>query len=404
MGPRLTQAAIVLAVVVASGLGAGLVLAVVIASGQASFAPRIGAPASPWQRYPHNPIIVPGFAVRPRGPVGVHMTDASVLYDDEDQRWKMWFATGWTEGATPRTGIKYAESRDGIAWTLDPGLALEPGPARAAWDYTNTDTPSVIKDPLARPDRRYMLWYAGGNSTRRTIGRGFPYYQIGLAFSRDGRRFTRVPAAESPYAWAGLVLVVQHAFPALPQVKDGVLTDPEVVRRGGIYHMWFSGLAQNDRGMTVTKGIGHATSRNGVSWKASRKNPLPSLMREHPIAPSSQPSVIWNPRKAAFEMWYTNDRDEELKRFASETREFAASGYWYASSTNGVDWTTLHGRGRDFRWDRRNAAEHYGLITGAEVVWRRGEYRMYYNALGTSRAARSWPQPVIWAMNLATRK
>lgn len=348
--------------------------------------------------------MVPGFPIRPGGPAGVTVADASVLYDEDDRLWKMWFATAWDEEAGPRIGIKYAESRDGIAWTMAKRLALEPSAAPSHWDHTNAEMPSVVKNPSAPPERRYMLWYGGGNSTRRAMARGLPYYQIGLAFSRDGRHFARLPAAESPYAWAGLVLVIQHALPGFPQVTDGAVADPDVLLKDGIFHMWFTTIALNRRGEVVTGGISHAISRGGSSWHPSRKNPLPSLMRERPITASTQPSVVWNARKRSFEMWYTNDRTADLDQLPKGARGMAASGYWYASSKNGEDWLTFHGAGRDFRWDRHSAPERYGLATGVEVVLRQGEYRMYYNALGANKVPEGWPHPMNWAMNLATRK
>ncbi len=381
-----------------------IALAVVVLTAVASAAGTPSAPAALWRRHPHNPVIVPGFPIRPGGPVGVSVADASVLYDEDERRWKMWFATSWDEAGGSRTGLKYVESPDGVAWTIGKGLSLAPGSAPSDWDHTNVETPSVVKHPSAPVDRRYMLWYSGGNVRRRSIGRGFPYYQIGLAFSRDGRRFTRLPANESPYAWSGLVLVVQHALPALPEVTDGIIADPDVVSKDGVFHMWFSTLALNRRGQVVTGGIGHAVSRNGVSWRASRKNPLPSLMRERPIIPSTQPSVVWNERKGSFEMWYSNDRTVELDDVPENAREFAASGYWYASSKDGDEWRTLYATGRDFRWDRRYAPERYGLVSGVEVVLRQGEYRMYYNALGAAKVPARWPQPMIWGMNLAIRR
>lgn len=381
-----------------------IALAVVVLAAAASTAGTPSAPVALWRRHPHNPIIVPGFPIRPGGPPGVSVADASVFYDEDERRWKMWFATAWEERGGSRTGVKYAESPDGVAWTIGKGLALAPGTAPADWDHTNVETPSVVKHPSAPAERRYMLWYSGGNVKRRSMGRGFPYYQIGLAFSRDGRRFARLPANESPYAWSGLVLVVQHALPAWPEVTDGVIADPDVVLKDSAFHMWFSTLALNRRGQVVSGGIGHAVSRNGVSWRASRKNPLPSLMRERPIIPSTQPSVVWNDRKRSFEMWYSNDRAVELDDVPENAREFAASGYWYASSKDGDEWRTLYAAGRDFRWDRRFAPERYGLVSGVEVVLRRGEYRMYYNALGAAKVPAGWPHPMIWGMNLAIRR
>ncbi len=182
-----------------------------------------------WQRHTDNPIIVPGFRVTPGGPIGQIVADPSVLYDEEDKKWKMWFATWWKTGLPApqdtRIGIKHAESDDGVRWTVQEGWALEPGATRADWDYANTETPAVVKYPSTSPERRYILWYVGGNLLQREIQPGFPYYQIGMAFSRMEKGSRGCPQANLHIIKPGLYLWRETPFPVFLKPKmESLLT------------------------------------------------------------------------------------------------------------------------------------------------------------------------------------
>lgn len=88
--------------------------------------------------------------------------------------------------------------------------------------------------------------------------------RIGLAISRDGRTFTRLPAQESPYGAAGLVLRVQESLPGLAELAGGILADPEVHLIDGVYHLWFSSCAHDASDRPLAFGISHATSSEGI--------------------------------------------------------------------------------------------------------------------------------------------
>lgn len=214
-----------------------------------------------------------------------------------------------------------------------------------------------------------MLWYSGANYLKPRFGID-TFYQIGLAFSADGKRFTRVPVAESPYARAGLVFMGQNAFPGVPDAREGVLADPEVVLKDGVFHMWFSAVIFSATGEGIGGGISYATSSDGSHWTPSRKNPLRSLIRDNPPTAGFQPSVLWNQAKGRFEMWFSNDRKDELEPVPA--KEHTVLGYRYASSTNGEDWTNFFQQGRDFSWDKNSPFEELGLITGVGVGSRTG--------------------------------
>ena len=59
--------------------------------------------------------------------------------------------------------IFYAESKDGISWTLQAEPALSSKVDASNWDDTTVETPTVLLDPNAAADRRYVLIYGGGN-------------------------------------------------------------------------------------------------------------------------------------------------------------------------------------------------------------------------------------------------
>src|SRR5205085_1805882 len=138
-------------------------------------------------------------------------------------------------------------------------------PDTTAWDHTNAETPTVIYNPAAPADRRYLLVYSGAAGTFPYPGYAFKNYAIGAAFSADGVTFTRVSAAESPHGKAGLVLTGKDAFPL---VTDGIVADPELALVNGVYHLWFSSFAcTGAQCETQTDfGVSHATSPDGVHW------------------------------------------------------------------------------------------------------------------------------------------
>ena len=102
------------------------------------------------------------------------------------------------------------------------------------WDFDRMETPSVVKVPSNPPERRYVMYYTGGNfEAVASPFPGYPWYQIGVAFSADGRSFERLPASESPYADSptpfenidGLVWYGSDAFPNMATMHDGLVID-----------------------------------------------------------------------------------------------------------------------------------------------------------------------------------
>lgn len=115
----------------------------------------------------------------------------SLLFDPDRQAFRLWYQT-YNKAARPRTGVLYAESRTGTAWTfpfqsgrctLRPGSNVVLEPAGAGDLYS----PSVVFDPDDIPARRYKMAYSdftGGTDTYTNGG-------VCVAFSPDGLNWTR---------------------------------------------------------------------------------------------------------------------------------------------------------------------------------------------------------------------
>jgi hypothetical protein len=339
-----------------------------------------------WSRQAENPLIVPTITATTLdyGPA-----DPSVLFDTDDNKWKAWFSSTLKDIATSNETmtIKYSESLDGISWST-PQIAFQVSSDPTAWDYTNAETPSVIKNsnPSAPASEKFMLWYSGANTTLATSeGRPttFPYYQIGLAYSADGKSFTRVsPGLNSK---PGLVLVPDAALfgSSLPGTfGDGLVADPDVIYRNNQFQIWFSSYAETSARSPLAFGISYATSTDGVTWSAPQDNPLSTLAKPGEVAAGQQPSVLFNPATSKYEMWFSNDTDAEKTTIPCSFN--TVHGFWHAVSGDGVNWTPDYSR-RDLTYDTQYAYESLGLLTGVKVVLDNGTFRAYYTAWGTDQ-------------------
>lgn len=332
-----------------------------------------------WQRRDDNPVARPfGFMIE--GETDFSLSDPCVIYDEDEGMFRAWWTATviglYGPDGPVVNGIRWAESPDGVEWTVGRDLAMtnslwDP----EAWDFTHSIAPFIVVNPSGDPERRYLMFYAGGNIEECSSG-DEPCFSIGLATSPDGRHFARLPAGESPYDRAGLVLRAEDGAPGPPDVAIRTVGDPTLVVEGdGSLNMWMTVRTENAAGETTAAGIAHAVSPDGIRWTVSADNPLPGLEGPEGSGGARQPSVLFNHLSGRYEMWFTADGPEDSGRVPATLSP--AFGFRHATSPDGVHWATGNGGGTDFRWDPAFASERWGLLTGVDVLLYEGEFRLY---------------------------
>lgn len=363
-----------------------------------------------WRRCAKNPLVKAG-AQQLDGRFEISIGDPDVQWDESAKLWRAWWSTGLANAYTdpdPTLAIKYAESADGVDWRVQQAPAIVSHRNPADWDYSKVETPSAIYVPTNPPERRWLLYYAGGNDAVKK-GPGYTWYQIGLAVSADGKSFTRLPAAESPYAdkatpyanVEGLVLLGRDVFPGIADVSDGLVADPEVVLDAGTFHLFFSSLAVDGAGNPLAYGISHATSSDGIHWAPTAANPVATLQG------SAGPSVV-RLADGSWELFFYRDSDAEKATIPTTFNPML--GVWRATSADLATWTSP-GETREIAWDGAYAYEKLGWIATGDMAVRDGEHRWYYVAFDVEGAPSGWVAPThggyenaVIALSLARRR
>jgi hypothetical protein len=365
----------------------------------------ISAIGSFYRRQP-NPRIISGAHAFTGGGKDTAIADPDLSWNDADQRWHLYY--GAPHGAVfspPGPPIlRHASSADLATWTFDDAPVLSA--STSGWDRTRIEAPTVVENPDAPADRRFLLLYAGaaGDLANHDV----PAFSIGAAFSADGRTFTRVSASDSPHGEAGLVFIGAQAYPG---AVAAAVFDPEVAYVGGTYHLWFSSFACSGASCATVsgRGIGYATSTDGVTWTPVAA-PVPTLLRASadPTTGGKKPTVIYDPLYCRWEMWMSNDLPADTT--AQPVVANNTAGLWHALSTNGTSWSVNFAFPRDVVWSNTAQGEALGMAAGADVAAKSTGRYMLYGAYddqnvpaGSTLPTSSGTTAGVTVLNLATR-
>jgi hypothetical protein len=355
-----------------------------------------------------NPRVLPGTAFTD-GKLDIHIADPDVRWDATASRWEAYWAAG--HGTSYMSTdlvpvIRRATSVDRMTWTIDDAPVFTAHPDTNAWDHDIAETPTVIYNPNAPADRRYLLMYSGANGT--FPGYTFHDYAIGAAFSPDGRTFTRVPASESPHGKAGLVLEASQIHPA---GSDGIVADPELVLVGNTYHLFFSSFTCHGASCATvdTYGVSHATSPDGINWTIEA-SPIRSLLRTSSLTSGgAQPSVVYSAAHCRWEMWLRADADADVTNQPVAFNNMA--GVYKAESMDGLSWNVSYSFNRDFTWMQAEPGEGLGLLTGVDVAANGNGRLMLYVGFDDQNVPSGFVLPLraggttpgVFTLNVATR-
>jgi predicted GH43/DUF377 family glycosyl hydrolase len=187
-------------------------------------------------------------------------------------------------------------------WTKHPDNPVLDLGAPEEWDDSKVNPGTVIND-----GGTYKLWYSGwdGTSGKNT--------KIGYATSPDGINWTKY--AGNPVLDLGD-----------PDEWDDInVAQPEVIKDGSIYKMWYSG------GDGFNGRIGYATSPDGINWTKYAGNPV--------LSQGSGGS--WDSR---YSFWCAVIKDNlTYKMWYSGAQTFPYYKIGYATSPDGINWTKYAG-------------------------------------------------------------
>lgn len=196
----------------------------------------------------------------------VVLYDPDGFGDGDGYYYKIWY---WNSAfSTSINGFKHAKSIDGLNWvdditcTQDPTFPLVFGPYGSSYFYNFFGPSTVIynknatNEPGSPMTFRYVLYYIGGAG-------GNPPGQWDntcLAYSEDGVNWTR-------YGTVPVLLPTGNTAD-----WDGFFsTSASVLKTQDMYHMWYSG---SPVGGDNIKGIGYASSTDGINWVRAPTNPI----------------------------------------------------------------------------------------------------------------------------------
>jgi hypothetical protein len=286
--------------------------------------------------------------------------------------WHLFYATRTgTFSVASDKGIRHATSSDLITWSYD------------ATPWLTLQSEDAFPSALHTPDGRFLIAYNEG-----------PDIKIGF-FSSTGTSM-------------GTPTTALARSQVYPNATSGAVFEAELALVGGTYHMWFSSQDCDNSGPTCPhKGVGHATSTDGLTWTLDIA-PVPSLLRASadPMSGGRSPTVIYDEAHCRWEMWLVNDLSTDNKGNVIG----GSAGVYHATSTNGTSWTTSYTQIRDLVWDSTATGEHLGMRTGADVAMKSsGRYLIYTGFddqnVPSGSTLNTYGNPVsgVMTLNLATR-
>jgi hypothetical protein len=228
-----------------------------------------------------------------------------------------------------------------------------------AVEFMLWNDPTVLKE-----GDTYRMWLSGGDprNLQRIV------VNVHHATSADGVRWIIQPSpvlapSDDPRAWDSLRIET-----------------PSVVKVGDTYHMYYSGCDEA-RCREGIYAIGHATSRDGLTWTKDRSNPVLSAQSSDRFKWGyrgvGEPGVLYNAADKTFYLYYTS------MRFSPKEPTIGNIGILLAKSTDGSAFTpVVDGAGAAklvLTRDIPNATKGawFGYTTPAPVQLTSGEVHLF---------------------------
>lgn len=307
----------------------------------APFAPAAGQVQ--WTPYEENPVINPDFDIESKA----IYRPSVVKWQGEYRLWygKLWQQTRWVAYTTSEDGVSWSNTFGNTPPTFD-NAVLGPSADEGTFDELEATHGWVVAD-----GDTLKMWYSGSGNNSSGIG---------LAQSVNGVDWTRIPG---PAAGNSVLDPESDGAGAL------LVLEPTVVKRGGLYHMWYVRLKTTSTTLGYEARLGYARSSDGRSWEVVSGNGTDGAVVDlgtagaFDAAAVQWPSALYNEEEGYFELWYQGLYETAFGQIVASVG--------CARSDDGIIWEKIADSGSQ-------AGECFRQIAQPSVLREDGVYKMWY--------------------------
>ena len=221
--------------------------------------------------------------------------------------------------------------------------------------------PSVLKE-----GNLYRMWLSGGDPSDLSHIVVQVYHGTstdGLTWKIDPQPIVRPGPAKS---W-----------------DDMRIETPSVIKVGGTYHMYYSGMDVAGAKETIGS-VGHATSPDGIHWTKDPANPVISAQGDRfkwGFRGAGEPGVVYDPRTGTFFLYYIS------MRYSNDGKENGHLGILLATSKDGSRFThhiDARGERKPALYRDLNAFKGawYGYMTPSALITSDGLFHIFAATFG----------------------
>lgn len=164
--------------------------------------------------------------------------------------------------------------------------------------------------------------------------------------------------------WSDPVIILSPRVTVQNWEND--LNRPSVVKKDGLYHMWYTGQLPGKlpRAIDGRSWIFYATSPDCIHWERVSLNPVISAELPWEKVAVMCPHVIWDEQAKLFKMWYSGGE------------QYEPNAIGFATSPDGLHWTKYPANPIFFADPSRMWEQH--KVAGCQVTYHDNWYLMFY--------------------------
>ena len=310
-------------------------------------------------RHPDNPIMSYNVSLPHEDKM---VRSPSVLYDEEEGIWKMWYMSGNDTGNYVPS-ISYATSPDGVVWTKYAGNPVLVRNESIWYESGGPRAPSVMKINSSM----YYMYYSARDGT---YGTGCSLEFINLATSSDGITWNR--SLNNP-------IISNTTSNPNGLTFTNNISEPTVRYYNGTWYMLHS--LQPDTGgwkQALSMSSDHDKNWHIEKWTVDKSAECPNEAGHAPsilgIKNGTNPALVNGKFWQVHSCWGGSTNTKLKYRSSPDLINWTDEGTLLAPSENGIDWDQEETHFGDWILDENDTAWLFysGVNTSSDKHWQEG--------------------------------